>query len=96
LAVSTYPFEPQAATLNFVTLLVGVAIVSGTVTFAQASRDEILSLIQNTTPNHVSWNASLVHTLATYVGIPLLAALSSQLPILGRLVSTIFSAVTTH
>ena len=93
LAVTTYPFEPQVPVLTYFTLLIAAVVVSGVVTFLQASRSELLSLIQRTTPNKVSWDGKLGMQLATYVGVPVLAVTAAQLPVLGRLVTTLLSTL---
>ncbi|MEX2205896.1 MAG: hypothetical protein WEF50_06665 [Myxococcota bacterium] len=96
LAVTSYPFQPQAPTVNFVMALFAIAIAAAVVAIVQASRNEVLSLIENTKPNAVAWNATTLTQILTYVALPALAALSSQLPALGHLFSTLFDAFTTR
>lgn len=96
LAMTTYPFEPQVPVLNFLSFLIAVAVGLGLFTFVQASRNELLSLLEGTTPNQITWNGNLVMQIFTYGLVPLLAALSAQVPVLGHLVGTLFSAATSR
>lgn len=94
LAMTSYPFEPQVPVLNALVLVTAVAVVTGWITLRQGSRSALLSLLQSTTPNEVTWNMKLAKEIFTYVGIPVLAALAAQMPALGHLVGTLFSAFT--
>lgn len=81
-SVASYPF---LAGMQCVWTLAGVFVLFGAgviVSFAQMSRDAILSRLSRTDPGKLDWSFYL--RVASYGGLPLLALLTSQFPPLGR------------
>ena len=75
LALTSYPFQPQGFLLMTTVLLAAVAAVV-VVIAVQANRDEVLSRINKTTPNHFTLDRQFLLTLVTYV-VPLLGMLGA-------------------
>ena len=75
LALTSYPFQPQGFLLTATVLLAAVAAVV-VVIAVQANRDEVLSRINKTTPNHFTLDRQFLLTLVTYV-VPLLGMLGA-------------------
>lgn len=75
LALTSYPFQPQGFLLTATVLLAAVTAIV-VVIAVQANRDEVLSRINKTTPNHFTLDRQFLLTLVTYV-VPLLGMLGA-------------------
>ncbi len=83
-AVNCYPFQP-ATLLNFSCLalllwLLGI-IFGGILRF---NRNEVLSRINGTTPNQLTFDSSFWAPIFSYIGLPILAVLATMMPTVGR------------
>lgn len=83
-AVNCYPFQPGTL-LNFSCLVLLVwllaIIFSGILRF---NRNEILSRINGTAPNQLTFDSSFWAPIVSYIGLPILAVLATLMPSVGR------------
>lgn len=83
-AVNCYPFQPSTL-LNFSCLVLLVwlltIVFSGILRF---NRNEILSRINGTKPNQLTFDSSFWGPIVSYIGLPILAVLATMMPTVGR------------
>jgi hypothetical protein len=83
-AVYSYPFQPRHYISFCLIGLVMWTIVSIVVTFIRLNRNEVLSNLSDTTPNHFTPDRALVRQLFVFGLIPLLSLLAFQFPEFGN------------
>jgi hypothetical protein len=74
-AVTSYPLQPQPLWLLFAGVLIVAVASAFLVLFVQLERDELVSRISGTTPNHLNLNWSFLGNIVTYA-VPLLGILA--------------------
>jgi hypothetical protein len=80
-AASTYPFCPQNLLLLTLMGLGGLAAVSMATFLVQLNRDEFVSRVMGTTPNHFTPDWAFAQSIGKYV-LPIVAAIMIQFPAL--------------
>lgn len=83
LALSLYPIHPWQPLMAIVWLWVLSATIAGVVISVLMERDPILSRLNGTQPNRVTWNTAFLTKLAVYGAIPILTLFAAQFPDLG-------------
>jgi hypothetical protein len=78
IAGTSYPFRPERLLLYLLLGLVGAAVLAVLYVLVEINRNQLVSLITNTTPGRFTPDLGFVHSLVTYVG-PALAVLVGQL-----------------
>jgi hypothetical protein len=81
----SYPFVPHRVIQLSATWLVIWVLAAIIIFMVKFNRNEILSRINNTTPNRFTLDRSFMLTLITYVLIPAVGVLAVQFPPLGRI-----------
>jgi hypothetical protein len=81
-ALYSYPFQAPRTITTFITIMFLVFGGGIVLVMAQADRDRFLSRITNTTPGAL--NAGFFTRLITYLGVPLVTVVASQVPSWGR------------
>jgi hypothetical protein len=81
-ALYSYPFQAPRTITTFITIMFLVFGGGIVLVMAQADRDRILSRITNTRPGAL--NAGFFTRLITYLGLPLVTVVASQVPSWGR------------
>jgi hypothetical protein len=76
LSITSYPFLPQGFMLAAMGLMIAVLIVLVARIVIQINRNELVSRIQKTTPNKISFDHELVGSFFTYI-LPLFLALAA-------------------
>ncbi len=93
LSVASYPFQPArfltVCTWSAVICVVGVGLWR----MLALERNEVLSRLGGTRPDHLEWNAAFVQQLALYVALPLATAVFGLFPELGEHVATVLAPV---
>jgi hypothetical protein len=81
-ALYSYPFQAPRTITTFITVMFLVFGGGIVLVMAQADRDRFLSRITNTRPGAL--NAGFFTRLITYLGLPLVTVVASQVPSWGR------------
>jgi len=80
LAVTSYPFQPRDLLLLFNWSIVLLVVGTMMVVFMQMNRDNILSMLSNTTQGKVTWDRQFISRIFIHVMLPILALLGAQFP----------------
>jgi hypothetical protein len=81
-----YPAQPRAILLAFSWACITASVAGSITVFVQMDRDEVLSYVAGTRPNHLEWNWALVSKLALAVAVPLVTLFAAQFPELGGVI----------
>jgi hypothetical protein len=92
-SISTYPVHPHKAILVIGWAVVGAVITATIPVFVQMNRNELLSLLSNTNPNEVTWDADLVEKLIWFAALPLFGLVTAQFPEVARFVSRLLDPI---
>jgi hypothetical protein len=88
--ISVYPIHPHKQILVLGWFVVGSVVAATVWLFVEMSRNPALSLLSDTPPGEVTWNADFVQKLLTYAALPLLGLITAQFP---DVASAVFSFV---
>jgi hypothetical protein len=78
LAVTSYPFEPQRLIVYAMLTLIGAALAGTLYVLFSANRNELLSRITGTTPNHFTLDSGFISSVFTYI-VPAVLIVALQL-----------------
>ncbi|HXQ24732.1 MAG TPA: hypothetical protein VN812_23845, partial [Candidatus Acidoferrales bacterium] len=78
---------PQRLILSMLGSTIIAVVVASLVVFVQVERDQVLSLIAHTKPNHITLNRGFTTMVLLYAALPLLAVIATYFPALGDLFS---------
>jgi hypothetical protein len=92
-SMSSYPVHPHKALL-VLGWAVTAAVVAATVTlFVRMNRNEVLSLLADTDPNHVTWDSDLVLKIVWFAAVPIFGLVTAQFPEVAHVVSRLLDPV---
>ncbi|HND56098.1 MAG TPA: hypothetical protein PLV92_26965, partial [Pirellulaceae bacterium] len=82
--LQSYPFQPQRLISTFTLGLVGWLVVGIANAMVRFNRNEVLSLLGDTTPGRFTFDRSVWLPLMMYVVMPIASLLTIEFPVLGR------------
>src|ERR1700761_4122485 len=78
--ISVYPIHPHKQILVLGWFVVGSVVAATMWLFVEMSRNPALSLLSDTAPGEVTWNADFVQKLFTFAALPVLGLVTAQFP----------------
>jgi hypothetical protein len=78
--ISVYPIHPHKQILVLGWFVVGSVVAATMWLFVEMSRNPTLSLLSDTAPGEVTWNADFVQKLLTFAALPVLGLITAQFP----------------
>jgi hypothetical protein len=93
LAVASYPFSAGYPLQTYAWLLVTAVVLVGLRQMLALERNELLSRIGGSRPDHIEWSGTFVRQIIVFVALPLIAVLFGVFPGLGDALSTQLSLI---
>lgn len=94
LSVASYPFRGGYSLQVYAWLLAIAVVLVGLHQMLALERNELLSRIGGSRPDHIEWSGTFVRQMVMFVVLPLVVVLAGVIPGLGDTLSTHFSLIT--
>ena len=88
-----YPAQPKQVLMGFSWACILACVLASARVFVQMERNEVISHLTGTRPNHVTWDLGFISKIVLWVIVPLLSLFAAQFPEVGATLLQILQPV---